>query len=426
MRASDRLLWPLVLSMLLLVGLGIAAIAATDPSAPGTPFARTHLGKQVIASLVGMLAFGALYRFPYLRLRAPAWFGYAFLVVALVFVLKFAPERNGSRRWFEVFGFGVQPSEYMKVVAILALARYLHVREPAVRLRDIAIPLALVLLPMALILKQPDLGTALVFFPIFAAMVFAAGARKRRIGAVCLVAVALAAAPFVAYFTTGRVLPPLREYQMKRLGAFIRPEEAPLDEGFQLLRALEAIRAGGWTGRGTEDAASGYTRFVPERHNDFIFSVVGESWGLLGTTSILLLYAILFGTCLSIAYRCREPFGRLTIVGVVVWFAVQVFVNVAMTTGLAPITGMTLPLVSYGGSSLLTSCAALGLVAGVARRYVPVFSHEETALEQGRIPRVAARARGQGDFPSARSARSGQAVEVHPEGAKRVEGQQPV
>ncbi|MEK7866994.1 MAG: rod shape-determining protein RodA [Planctomycetota bacterium] len=398
MRASDRLLWPLVLSMLLLLGLGIAAIAATDPSAAGTPFARTHLGKQVIAALAGMVAFGVLYRFSYLRLRVPAYAGYGLLLVALVLVLKFAPEKNGSRRWFEVFGFGVQPSEYMKIAVILAIARYLHVREPAVRLRDIGIPLALVLAPMGLILKQPDLGTALVFFPIFAAMVFAAGAKKRRIGGLCLCAFALAAAPFVAYFTTGRVLPPLREYQMNRLTAFIRPENAPLGDGFQLLRALEAIRAGGWTGRGTEDAASGFTRFVPERHNDFIFSVVGESWGLLGTSSLLLLYAILLGTSLSIAYRCREPFGRLAIVGVVVWFAVQVFVNVAMTTGLAPITGMTLPLVSYGGSSLLTSCAALGVVAGIARRYVPVFSHDETEMEQGRIPRLAARARGRGDL----------------------------
>ncbi len=397
MQASDRLLWPLVLSMLLLLGLGIAAIAATDPSAAGTPLVRTHLGKQVIAALAGMVTFGALYRFPYLRLRAPAYAGYGFLVVALVLVLKFAPERNGSRRWFEVFGFGVQPSEYMKIVVILATARYLHVREPAVRLRDLAIPLLLVLVPMGLILKQPDLGTALVFFPIFAAMVFAAGARKRRIGTLCLAVLALAAAPFVAYFTTGRVLPPLREYQMKRLVAFVRPEDAPLGDGFQLLRALEAIRAGGWTGRGTEEAASGFTRFVPERHNDFIFSVVGESWGFVGTSSLLLLYAILLGTSLSIAYRCREPFGRLAIVGVVVWFAVQVFVNVAMTTGLAPITGMTLPLVSYGGSSLFTSCVALGVVAGVARRYVPVFSHDEAELEQGRIPRLAARARGRGD-----------------------------
>lgn len=398
MRASDRLGWPLVLSMLLLIGLGIAAIAATDASAAGTPFARTHFGKQIIAALAGMIAFGVFHRLPYMRLRAPAYAGYALLVVSLLLVLAFAPERNGARRWFEMFGFGVQPSEYMKLAVILAIARYLHVREPASRWRDIAIPLGFVLLPMALVSKQPDLGTALVFFPIYAAMVFAAGAPKRRLGAVCLLACTFAATPFVVYFTSGRILPPLREYQIKRLTAFLEPEKLPLSDGYQLLRALDAIGAGGWTGRGTEDAAGGFTRFVPERHNDFIFSVIGESWGFFGTTSVLLLYAILLGTSLSIAYRCREPFGRLVIVGVVAWFAVQVFVNVAMTTGLAPITGMTLPLVSYGGSSLFTSCAALGVVAGVARWYVPVFSHEKAGLEQGLIPRLAARPRGRGDF----------------------------
>lgn len=401
MRASDRMLWPLVLSMLLLISIGVAAIGATDPTIGGTPFLKTCLGKQVAVALVGIVVFAVLYRVSYLCLRAPAYLLYAGLLASLVVVLKFAPEKNGARRWFEVLGFGVQPSEYMKLGVVLALARYLHVREPAARLRNVLVPLALVLLPMGLILKQPDLGTALVFFPVFAAMVFSAGARKRHVGLVCGLSLALAAAPFVVFFTTKRVLPPLKEYQMKRLTAFVAPEDAPLDDGYQLTRSKIAIGAGGWTGRGPDEAASGFTRFVPERHNDFIFAVVGESWGLLGTTSVLILYAILLGTALSIAWRCREPFGRVAIVGVVAWFAVQVSVNVAMTIGLAPITGMTLPLVSYGGSSLLTSCATLGIVAGVARQYVPVFSHEDAELARGRIPRLAARPRGQGDVRAA-------------------------
>ncbi len=283
--------------------------------------------------------------------------------VALLAAVYFFPAINGAHRWIRLGPVGVQPSELAKVAFVLGLARYLMYRENYRRLPGLIAPLALALVPIVLILREPDLGTAVVFLPVLFVMLFVAGARRRHLG----VAVML-----------GVVLSPLLWTQMSReqksrVTALLDQPAAgnpPTDDGYHLYRAKQMRALGGVGGSiAAGTAADGLAAFhLPYARNDFIACVLGERFGLVGFAVLLGLFAVLAWRAVGIAAATREPFGRLLAAGIAALLAVEVIVNLGMTVGLLPVTGLSLPLVSYGGSGLLAHGIALGLVLSVGAR----------------------------------------------------------
>ncbi|MBI3269518.1 MAG: rod shape-determining protein RodA [Planctomycetes bacterium] len=379
-RPTGRLPLTLVLLVLALLLLGLAAISDATADDGATPFWRSFLGKQVIFAVLGWSAFGLALSFHYYALRDLAYAGYAVGILGLIAVLAKGGVQLGARRWIPLGFFNLQPSEPMKLCLVLALARLLSRSERLDRPSGLLLPLGMTALPMGFVVLQPDLGTSLVLLPILLAMLFVAGARPLHLAAFLL---ALVAVVGVAFSPLGQNL--LHDYQRKRILAFLNPEAMDLEEGYQLIRARIAIGSGGVWGKWWDEAAESNFRTVPIRQNDFIFTVVAEQYGFLGASALIGLYLALLVTCLRLASHTRDPYGRLLIVGITSSIAVQFLVNVAMTLQLVPTTGITLPFVSYGGSSLLTSFASLGLIANVSMRRVPTFAARDYEHEPGEI-----------------------------------------
>ena len=328
------------------------------------PFARA----QAIWLAVAVAGFAAAAAIPYSRFERHAYLLYGAGVALLAGLPFFGSLANGARAWYQVGSAKVQPSEFMKIALILATAKLLMYRKDVCRGRGFLMPFLVAAPPIALILLQPDLGTALVFFPMLLAMLFVAGARLWHFAALFG---AVAAAGAIAFFVRG-----LDQYQRLRILVFLDPERDPLGAGFQALQSRIAVGSGGLFGQGLGEGSQTQLHFVPDSHTDFIFAVIAEEGGLfVAATVLLLLLAITLG-CLGAAFRIREPFGRLVAVGVAALLAGEVLVNCGMTIGLVPIAGIALPFVSYGGSSLLTSFVALGLVANVEARAAPTLARD--------------------------------------------------
>ena len=311
-------------------------------------------GIGLVATMVTMLV-------PYPKLLR--WSPGFFLVglALLVLVLQFGTLRNHARRWFVMGGVNLQPSEFMKVAFVLLIARMM--RFP--RVQEIAsywlMPLALAVVPTLLILKQPDLGTSLLFLPVAFAVVYVAGAPRRGVlGVIALgIIVAILAYSFV-----------LKDYQKERIwstynyGSLTPAQRA--GPAYQLTMALVCVANGGMFGTGYGEGAMTQSGALPEQHNDFVFGPIAEEWGFAGATVVLLLIAGMFLAILRVAFKTRELGGRLLCIGVAALFALQSLVEVGVTLGLAPTTGMPLPLISYGGSSFLVYMILLGLVQSVS------------------------------------------------------------
>lgn len=307
----------------------------------------------------------------------PSWFRrnafllYAASVALLVALFFFGREINGSRRWFSLAGvMTIQPSEFVKLALILALAKIAMFRRRLERFDGLVLPAVLLGLPLFLILRQPDLGTALVLVPIWFAMLFAAGAKKRFL--LILGASGLLLLP-AGYFL-------LHAYQRERVDVWLRQDSLTAAEkrsqGYHLHNAKLSIGSGGWIGKGLGRGPQNQLDRLPERHTDFIAALMGEEAGFLGTSAIVLLYFLFVGLIFGIAMRLREPFSRLVAVGIGAYFMTHLFVNVGVATGLLPTTGVTLPLISYGGSSTMTAFAALGIVLNLGSSQEPEFSEE--------------------------------------------------
>ncbi len=323
--------------------------------------------KQAMWLVVGLITFFTMLMFKYTRIMRLSYPIYLLGLLTLAVLLTFGNEINHSKRWFLIGPMRLQPSELMKIALILCLARYLMYRKNYRRFRGLLGPFLLTLAPMILIINQPDLGTALVLLPVLFALLYVAGARLKHL--LIVMAMGLASLPLTYTLLT--------DYQKNRLVAFLNPEAQLSGQGFQILNALYAIGSGGTFGKGWHHGTQNMLGFIPYDDNDFIFAVFAEEWGLMGSLCLLGAFLLIIMLGLGIAARTREPYGRLVAVGVVTLFAVQVIINVGVTVHLMPITGLTLPFVSYGGSSLLTCFIALGLLINVGMHKQPVLARED-------------------------------------------------
>lgn len=348
---------------------GIIAISTTEPALAIRQLVFLGIG-LVAAAIVALPHYGWARRLSYPLL--------AFIVLLLVFVMIPAvPEfivrpRNGARRWINVGITDFQPSELAKIAFVLALANYLRFRKNYRRLSGLLVPFVLTFIPMGLILIEPDLGTALLFLPTLFAMLIAAGGKLWHVA--LIIALGIAAAP-VMY-------PLLQPHQKARIQAMVGQltgDERYLDDiGFQADRAMTLVGAGGLTGVGAE-LAEDLVEYnaLPEDHNDMIFAVVAARWGLLGAGVTIAGYLLFITGGVLTAGLCRDPFGRLVCVGFVAIVFAQMTINIGMTIGLLPITGMTLPFVSYGGSSLVAVWMMTGILFNIGLRR-PRFLERES------------------------------------------------
>jgi rod shape determining protein RodA len=364
-RSGPRLLldpW-LLLATLGLVACSVATLeGATRNDIPGNP--DYYFQRQLGYAVAGVVLMLALTRFDYSRLREFKLPIYGLLIGLNILPLLLAGVTRGARSWIDLPFFRFQPSELGKVLLVVALAafvvdgaRRLHEREMTARIMLLALG------PAALVMLQPDIGTASVYVAIAFTMLFVAGTPGRQLGSLlALFGVALAlvlvAAPAVGVDV-------LRAEQMERLTGFLSPSSDPEDVTYQINQSLIAIGSGEKTGRGVDHATQTGLNFLPEHHTDFIFSVVGETYGFAGAALVLSLFALLIWRTLRIVTLAKNLFGALIAGGILAMLMFQLLVNVGMTIGIMPITGVTLPLVSFGGASYLTTFLALGLLQSI-------------------------------------------------------------
>jgi rod shape determining protein RodA len=317
------------------------------------PWATTQMMRFAVAliPLVGAALLGIRF-----WLRTAYW-AYALVLSLIVAVDMRGLTGMGARRWIDLGILQLQPSELMNAVLVLALARYFHSlsNEDVGRARFLITPGLMVLMPVVLVLKQPDLGTAIMLLTTGAALFFIAGVRLRFFALVALAATA--AVPAGWHF--------LRDYQKNRIYTFLDPASDPLGAGYHILQSKIALGSGGFFGRGFLNGSQSHLSFLPEKQTDFIFTTLAEELGFIGGLGLLALYALIIGYGFWIALRCRSQFGRLLGLGIVTNFSLYVFINTAMVMGLIPVVGVPLPLISYGGTAMLAVMFGFGLLLNV-------------------------------------------------------------
>ena len=302
-----------------------------------------------------------------------AWMRWSYALYAVALVLLVGVDVHGSsslgaQRWIDLGFIQLQPSEIMKITLVLALARYFHGMTPqdVGRPQLLIAPLLLVLMPAGLVLKQPDLGTAMMLILAGGAVFFLAGVRIWMFASV--LAAGGAAAPVVWGF--------MREYQKQRILNFLHPESDPLGAGYHILQSKIALGSGGLFGKGFMLGTQSHLNFLPEKQTDFIFTMLAEEWGMVGGVTLLALYALIIIWGYALSLRCRSQYARLVGLGLTTTFFLYVFINIAMVMGLVPVVGVPLPLISYGGTAMLTLLFGFGLIlSAYIHRDVPIGRH---------------------------------------------------
>jgi rod shape determining protein RodA len=347
--------WVLLASTLLLSLVGVAMV-----------YSATHAGqkpdlylKQLALVGVGLVGMAVAAAIDYRRLADRAVLLYVVSLVALVYVLRFGPLIAGTRRWILLGGLQLQPSELVKLAAAVFVAKlFSEFRQESLGLRDVALPGAALGLLALLIARQPDLGTAACLVPLFLAVAFLAGLRMRAVLGVAAVLV----------LSAGLAWPMLKDYQRTRIYTFLDPSLDPRGAGYQKIQSQIAVGSGGLLGRGFLEGSQAQLGYLPARHTDFIFSVLAEEAGFVGVLLALALYLLLLWRMLETARLARDRLGAFLVAGVSAAFAFQVVYNVGMVAGLVPVKGLPLPLMSYGGSSMVASLMGIGLVLSVRMR----------------------------------------------------------
>lgn len=345
--------WPITFLTMLLAAVGIFSVYSATFRG-GIDYAQ----KQFIWSFMGLAVFFLTIRLGYRFFLNISYTFYVMTVALLVWVLFFTDARAGANRWISVGPFALQPSEFAKMATILMLSNFLAGQNPGSKhFRNLILAVLFVGLPALLVLKQPDLGSCLVFFPILMAVLFLWGVKFRYlIGFFILGASSL---PFLWHL--------LKPYQQKRLLVFLNPSIDPIGASYTAIQSKIAVGSGGLFGKGWLQGTQTQLDFVPEHHTDFIFTVIAEEFGFIGALFIIILFTLLIAYSFQIMRHTTDIRAKLLSIGVIGFFSFQAILNIAMTIGLAPITGITLPFISYGGSSLLATFFAFGLLSSIYR-----------------------------------------------------------
>ncbi|HWI40490.1 MAG TPA: rod shape-determining protein RodA [Verrucomicrobiae bacterium] len=354
--------WAFLALVLTVIGIGIANdySATSSYTVHGTPYYI----RQMYWTGVGLLLVLVVCSIDYHIFEDIAYWSYGILAALLVLVLLVGKTSMGATRWLNLGIVTIQPSEPLKIVIIMVMARYFATTPPfsGLGLKDIGKPLLILCVPVLLIMKQPDLGTAILVFLIGASIAFFVGIRLSTL-AIC----AAAAAPLV----TAAWKFYLREYQKNRILDFLNPERSRLGSGYHIIQSKIAVGSGGLTGKGFMQGTQSRLRFLPEQHTDFAFSVFSEEWGFAGCIVLIILYLIVVLWGLQIASRCNDRFGSLLAVGVTGMLFWHIVINIGMVIGIFPVVGVPLPFFSYGGTSMVTSMIGTGILLNISmRRYM--------------------------------------------------------
>lgn len=332
--------------------LTLYSISLSTPEVGGGEIFR----KQLIFALVGFTLYFVLSRLHYHILGHISLYLYVLSLILLVVTFIWGLETRGSTRWIDLAGIRIQPSEFLKLTLIISLASHFS-RNSAKGLKNLLRPLILTLAPIVLIFKQPDLGSTVVLFGILTSLMIASGLRGRH---------------FLIFTALVSMLIPLswgllKDYQKERVLTFLNPSADPLGKGYNVIQSIIAVGSGQITGKGFGRGTQSHLHFLPEQHTDFIFATLAEELGLIGVSIFFSLVALLIFRLLNISSRTQDPFGSLLVLGIAVQILSQFAISVGMNLGVLPVTGITLPLVSYGGSSLITILASLGIIQSIVR-----------------------------------------------------------
>ncbi len=353
----SRFDWPLLLVVFILIGMGLVNIYSATHGHGGGDFLSKQLGAFALALVISAGVMILDYRI-FDRL---AFLFYGFNLLALALVPFLGVIRYGAKRWINLGFFNWQPSETMKIMTVLALAKYFQKRNQVKKMgiKELIIPGLIAGVPALMTIAQPDLGTGGHIIIVGAAMLLFVGIRPKILIGTCIIGIV----SFPIFWQYG-----LKEYQKDRIVTFINPMRDPRGEGYNAIQSLIAVGSGELVGKGYQKGTQTQLEFTPEGHTDFIFTVLAEEWGLIGAILLFVLYSFLFYRMVGIASMASDTFGALLGVGISALLASQIFINVAMVCGMFPIVGIPLPLLSYGGTSLLTSMFALALLMNVGYR----------------------------------------------------------
>jgi rod shape determining protein RodA len=351
--------WGLLGLTVFIACLGLVALYSAVMSTTAAP-QKTLYFKQLIWYSAGIVVMVLSFLVNYKSLDRWAPVIYIMCMLLLISVLIFGKHVGGARRWLILGPVSIQPSELAKIAVIISLTRYFSRRADTggLSLRELLTPFMLTVIPFILIVKQPDLGTAMLIVLIAGSVTVFVKIERRSL--LCMITSCTVAGPLVWFFLKG--------YQKRRILTFLNPDRDPLGAGYHIIQSKIAIGSGMIGGKGFLEGTQNALSFLPEQHTDFIFSVLAEEWGLMGSLLLLCLFLSLIIWGLNIAYRCRDPFGTILAVGVAAMIFWQVFINVGMTMGLMPIVGVTLPFISYGGSSVITTMICIGLLLNISMR----------------------------------------------------------
>lgn len=368
----------MVLALILLLGASLLILSTASINVlPSDPY--HYVKNQAVWIVTGLLIAVVAAAIDYDHWRKINWWIYGLNILILILVFVIGDAAKGAQRWIPVVGgFKIQPSEFAKVLLILTFANFLSNRKGKLNnVKDFIVPLLFVLPPTLLVFLQPDLGTALVFGAIFVGMMFVAGAHPLKFGAIIVGTITTAITAVYLHFAENLPGPlkyleslplPLEDYQLNRLLVFMNPAADTSGDGYHVIQSVWAIGSGGLWGKGFREGTQGQLNFLPEHHTDFIFSVVGEEFGFIGTSILLFIFCLFLLRIISVGMKARDNFGLLITAGVVSMLAFHILVNVGMASGIMPVTGLPLPFITSGGSSMWANMLAVGLVLSVNLR----------------------------------------------------------
>lgn len=354
----DNIDWSIIITTYAIILIGLLCLYSSTQVSSGMIFI-----KQVVWILIGSTVMMVMFFLDYRFLMRSAWPFYVFVIISLIVVLFVGREISGAKRWVSIGPLGIQPSELAKIIAIIWIGYWGEHKEyvQGYGIRELLFPVFVMAMPFVLILAEPDLGTASIVAFISCIMFVFLGIRRSTI--FTLSGIFVAGLPFI-WFS-------LRDYQRLRILSFLDPSRDPLGSGYHAMQSKIAVGSGGLIGKGFLHGTQTQLRFLPEHHTDFIFSVVAEEWGFIGSMLLIFLYIVLIARIISVGVRAKDKFGALLCFGIAGYFTIHVFINIAMAIGMFPVVGVPLPFISYGGSFMLMNMICIGIVLSISwRRFI--------------------------------------------------------